>query len=438
MANFRRASGEVERGLRGAASAILRLIAPSAARRYVSFTALGGMVGSFLGFGEVIARKSLGASGFEITLLTMLAPIASLSTLWWARLLVGRSQTRLILLVGAVGMAAMASGFFLRSIEHLLLIHLIFFSFVNGLYGQAENRVLQQHFPATKTGRTFGLGQSIAQACGAAVSAGSGYYMDHVPEGYQHLFLASAIVGLISMTLLASIRTTTGTPDQKAPLDREFILSPLPKMVELLRERKDFLRFEMSFMLYGIAFMMLLPVVPLYLVDDLNYGYSQIGVARGMIAQLVMIAGVPFFGRIFDRTTPHRLAVWVFGALSIYPLTLLAAGFLEGTLRDAMVYFSFGWFGITMSGLTVLWSLSSIRFSAGEDSGIFQSIHVAATSLRASFAPILGYLVMTLFGKRTAMVVSAGVWLLAGTSVYYLRCYDIKTGAFRSLRARKS
>ncbi len=408
----------------------------TATHRYVSFAAMGGAVGSFLGFGEVIARKSLHSSGLAITMLTMLAPIASLSTLWWARLLVGRSQRNLVILVGTAGVMALASGFYLRNIEHLLLIYLIYFSFVNGLYGQAENRVLQQHISPNATGKTFGLGQSMAQAIGALVSAGAGFYMDRVPEGYQHLFLASAIIGLMSMAMLASIRTTTGTYEERARLDRKFLLSPLSNMYKLLVQRPDFLRFEISFMLYGTAFMMVLPVVPLYLVDDLKFSYSQIGMARGMVTQLVMIAGVPFFGRIFDRTTPHRLAIWVFASLSIYPLALLAALPLEGAWRSAAVYFAYAWFGFSMSGLTVIWSLSSMRFSAGEDSGIFQSVHVAATSLRACYAPLLGYVVMHYFGKVTTLFVASGVWLIASASVYYMRRIDIKQGVNHSLRAK--
>jgi len=397
---------------------------------------MGGAVGSFLGFGEVIARKSLYSSGLAITMLTMLAPIASLSTLWWARLLVGRSQRNLILLVGTTGMAAMASGFFLTRIEHLLLIYLIFFSFVNGLYGQAENRILQQHISPNARGKTFGFGQAMAQGFGALVSASAGFYMDKVPAGYQHLFLASALLGLMSMAMLASIRTTTGTYEEREHLDRKFLLSPLLNMYRLLQKRPDFLRFEISFMLYGTAFMMVLPVVPLYLVDDLKFSYSQIGMARGMVTQLVMIAGVPFFGRIFDRTTPHRMAVFVFAALSIYPLALLAALPLDGVWRSAAVYFAYAWFGLSMSGLTVIWSLSSMRFSAGEDSGIFQSVHVAATSLRACYAPLLGFVVMHYFGKVTTLFAASGVWLLASASVYFMRRLDHKSGDYQSLRAK--
>jgi hypothetical protein len=276
----------------------------------------------------------------------------------------------------------------------------------------------------------------MAQAVGALVSSGAGFYMDKVSEGYQHLFLASAIIAMMSMAMLASIRTTTGTYDNRERLNRKFLLSPLSNMYKLLVKRPDFLRFEISFMLYGTAFMMVLPVVPLFLVDDLKFSYSQIGMARGMVTQLVMIAGVPFFGRIFDRTTPHRMAVWVFASLAVYPLALLMALPLQGVWRSAAVYFAYAWFGFSMSGLTVIWSLSSMRFSAGEDSGIFQSVHVAATSLRACYAPLLGFAVMQYFGKVTTLIAASGVWLLASASVYIMRRIDVKQGEYHSLRAK--
>jgi hypothetical protein len=278
----------------------------------------------------------------------------------------------------------------------------------------------------------------MAQSIGAMVSAGAGLYMDHVPAGYQHLFLATSVVGITSMSLLASIHTTTGQPEDKARISKDFLISPLMGMVRLLKERKDFLRFEISFMLYGTAFMMLMPVIPLYLVDDLKFSYSDIGTARGMTMQLVMIGAVPFFGRIFDRTTPHRMAMAVFAALALFPLLLLSAQYLDGTLRKVMVFVAFGWFGICMSGLTVIWSLSSIRFSHGEDSGIFQSVHVAATSARALYAPLLGYGVMQLFGRPTAILAASGVWVVASASVYFLRRYDYRSGVYKSLRVHKA
>jgi len=188
-------------------------------------------------------------------------------------------------------------------------------------------------------------------------------------------------------------------------------------------------------MTYGVAFMLLMPVVPLYLVDDLKLSYSTIGLARGALMQVAMIPAMPIFGRIFDRSTPHRMGAWIFALLVFYPLLLLAAGKTDGTLRTALVYAAFGWFGVVMSGLSVIWSLSSIRFAAGEDVGIYQSVHVAATGVRGLVAPLLGYAVMTIFSKEAAMITSAVLWVAAGGMMVWMRRIDRRSGEATSLRA---
>lgn len=59
-------------------------ISPSQARgRFVLFQAFSGTVYAAMQFGEVIARKSLNANAFEVTILTMMMPLAGLTSIWW-------------------------------------------------------------------------------------------------------------------------------------------------------------------------------------------------------------------------------------------------------------------------------------------------------------------------------------------------------------------
>ena len=237
------------------------------------------------------------------------------------------------------------------------------------------------------------------------------------------------------MSRMASIPTGRGSWGDPLPFDHRIIIGPLRDVVRLLRQRPDFLRFEAAFMIYGVAFMMLMPVVPLYLVDDLRLSYATIGLARGTVCQLFMIIAIFIFGRWFDRSTPHRMAVSIFLLLAFYPLALLAALPLAGTWRDAAIYMAFAVFGVAMSGITVLWSLSSLRFSGGEDAGVYQSVHVAATGLRGMTAPLLGYMVMIHFGKPTAFIISSVLWVTASAAMVLMRKIDIRRGQNRSLRA---
>lgn len=410
-----------------------RLDRSPAARRYIVYSALMGAVFGALQFGEIIARKSMNASTLMVTFVTMLMPVAALTSLWWAKLIEGRDQRKLLIVIGSFSYIALASGAMLYSIRHLLGIHFIYFlSFA--LFGPSENRILQQHVASSKTGRTFGLATSIRMAVIAVYAGGAGLWMEKVEGGFRNVYPVTALIGFAGMLIFATIRTGGSLSGQPMPLNRHIFFGPLRDVVKLLKRRKDYLRFEAAFMVYGIAFMMTLPVVPLFLVDDLQLGYAAIGLARSTVPQVVMLVCIPIFGWIFDRSTPHRLAAIIFALLALYPLILISATYLEEPYRLAAVYTAFGYFGIVMSGVMVLWSLSSIRFSGDEDAGIYHSVHVAFTGIRGSFAPLLGLGVMSLMSKNAALLTSCCLFLVASGMMIMMRKIDAKHGENPSLR----
>ena len=407
---------------------------PSVPQRYIAFVSMNGVLFAVLNFGEVIARKSLGASGLEVTFLSMTMPVASLTSIWWARLLVGRDQGKFLIRFGIFAYLALLTGFFLQNIMHLISVFLCFF-IINALFIPADNRILQQHIPAKSTGRLYGMAVGLRLGIAALVSAGLGWYMDVQEEGFKHIFILAALTGFVATVIMSSIRTGYVQGADPVPLNRKLLIEPWRKAIQLLKVRKDYLRFEVAFMLYGIAFMMTLPVVPLYLVDDLKLSYVEIGLAKGTVTQLIMIFSVPLFGRIFDRTTPHKLASVVFLFLSGFPVLLLLAGMFEGNLRSILIYVSFAHFGFSMSGIFMIWGLSSLRFARGEDAGVYHSVHVAATGVRGLFAPLLGYMVMSTMGKTTALLTSSALLIVGSLMMILVRWWDKKVGEDLPLEA---
>ena len=406
----------------------------SAARRMLVFGTFSGVVYAMMNFGEVIARKSLGASALQITLMTMAMPVTSLTSVWWGRILIGRDQRAVLWVVGLFGLGMVFSGMFLDSFAHLFIMFMAYFiSFA--LLGTAQNRIFQQHIPANQTGGLFGLSYGFRMGISALISAGAGWWMEIVDKGWQQLFPFAGLIGVFSIWAIAQI--PTGMHREAAPLKISYWMTgPLKDVIVLLKRRKDYLRFEIAFMIYGIAFMMTLPVVPIFLVDELQLTYGEIGLSRGTAFQLVMIAGVPLFGRMFDRSTPHKLAGQSFFILAFFPLVLLSAKYFDGNIRFLLVIASFVIFGTALSAVAVLWNLSSMRFiGKDEDAGQFQSVHIAATGVRGLFAPMLGYLIMTRLGTSTALIASAATWLLSAIAMYAARKYDVYKGEAVSLRA---
>ena len=407
---------------------------PHAAGKFVFYSALVGAVSGLFQLGEVIACKSLDASAFGVTLLTMMGPIANFTSLWWGRILAGRDQSK-ILAYAALGCGlVLASGFVVSSMPHLTALFLLYYVFMSLTY-TTENRALQQHIAPARIGRLFGVATAVRMGLGALIATAAGLYMDSHPFGYRHLLGGSALVCAFGMLQLAAIRTARDASTPRSHIGLALLIEPLLNVMPLLRARKDFFRFEVAFMIYGAAYMMAMPVLPVFLVDTLQLDYTTIGLARGGIYFALLALAIPTFGRIYDRSTPHRMATGLFLLLAFFPLALLAAVWTEATWRLVFLYTGFGIFGIAMGGITVLWSLSSIRFAAHEDVSLFHSVHVAATGVRGLFAPLLGFALMKATSPQTALIVIAAVWLISSVAVVALRARDIRTGDFRSLRA---
>jgi MFS family permease len=402
--------------------------------KFVIYSSLVGAVGGLIQLAEVIAYKGLGASALSITLLTMAPPIANFTSLWWGKLLVGRDQSR-ILRAAAIGCGAvLASGMVLASITHFIALLLFYFIFLALTY-TTENRALQQHIPATRVGRLFGIATVARTGLGALVAAGAGFYMDAHPTGYRHLFGGAAIVcaaGILELSLIPTARDTT---NPRVSLRPAMLLSPLTSVIPLLRARPDFFRFEVVFMIYGMGYLMAMPVLPIFLVKTLGLDYATIGLARGGVYFALLSLGTLLFSVLYDRSTPHRLSAAVFFLLTFFPLTLIAAAHHQGAERLAFLYAAFSFFGVAMGGANLLWSLSSIRFAGHEDVGPYHSVHVAATGVRGLFAPLIGFALMSATSPQTALLTIAAVWLTSSIATIALRLWDIRTGTFRSLRS---
>ena len=97
---------------------------------------------------------------------------------------------------------------------------------------------------------------------------------------------------------------------------------------------KHFAEFERNYFIYGIAFMIILPAIPKYLVDYLNMDYSQTFLAKGVISQLGIMLLAPIAGRIFDRQNPAFFAFMTFACLSLYPAILFISTFLLGSVLE--------------------------------------------------------------------------------------------------------
>jgi hypothetical protein len=201
---------------------------------------------------------------------------------------------------------------------------------------------------------------------------------------------------------------------------------PGKNLVRILNINRAFLRFEIYFFLYGMAFMILTPVVPVFLVDNLHLSYAPISFAKGLIFHSALIVFTPLMGRYHGKGSPARFCGFVFLLLALYPVMLVTANFAD-TNSEMIVYVSYFFFGLAMSGVSIAWALSSIYYAPVREVSNYQAVHITLTGLRGIFSPAIGYMVMQLFAIQYSFFLSAFLFVLSSV-LMFKESKIVKTG----------
>ncbi len=376
---------------------------------------------------DIIARKALHAKDWQLMLMTMLWPVANFFSVWWARVF-ERSchKQRYFVLAGIIGRLSLVWAIWLVSMnEYLVLLGLLFAS--NSLIVPAQNSIYQRNINPSRRARVFGIIQSVGIAVSVVITFVAGRLLDVREESFRLILVVTGIVGFLSAAVLAMIRIQEplGQRDCQPLHWKRVLFEPVTGTLKLLRENKAFAAFERSFSIYGMGFIMMQPIIPIYLVDKLQLTYTANFLAKGIVSQLGMLFLSPLIGKLHDRMHPFRFMAAAFGLLMFFPLLFVVSSLVQGeaVLPVVIVFVAYLVFGIAMAGVNITWNMGSIFFAGDEDASIYQSVHVTMTGIRGLIAPVLGFAVLKLFSLTMVFVVAAGFFLAA--AIYSFRDYRL-------------
>jgi MFS family permease len=174
-----------------------------------------------------------------------------------------------------------------------------------------------------------------------------------------------------------------------------------------LKSNPDFAAFEKNFSIYGLGFLMVIPVIPILLVERLHMNYTNTFIAKGILSQVGILLFSPLFGKLHDHKDIFQFGSLVFGILAIYQF-----GFVLATLSSSVIFasiivlISYLIYGIAMSGVNVTWTMGSIYFAGDEDASMFQSVHITLTGIRGLIAPLFGFAIYRVFGLTAVFLVA--------------------------------
>ena len=382
-----------------------------------------GVVSSLSQTQDIIARKALHAADWQLMLMMMIWPVTNFFSIWWGRLFEKSChKSRYFVVVGIFGRLTLIYAIWLTTMNEYLVLLGIMFGF-NSLLIPAQNSIYQKNINSTHRAKIYGYTISLGMLISIGFTFFAGRLLDSQESMYRLILVLTGISGFISCVFLAlvKIQEPVCTEIREKPRFRDVLADPIHRTLKLLKENKQFAAFERSYSIYGMGFIMMTPIIPIYLVDVLKLSYTTNFLAKGIISQVGLLFLSPYIGKIHDRLHPFRFISVAFATLFLYPiLILLSSQLLQyHVLSVAIVFAAYLVFGIAMAAVNISWNMSSIYFAGAEDAAMYQSVHVTMTGIRGLIAPVLGLLLMKFIGITAVFVVAAGFLLWASLISYH-------------------
>lgn len=370
------------------------------------------------GFVAFILYKDLGASPFQIALLTMLKPVVTVLSFYWSAGLKGRSSK--------LKPNVMWAGLWMRA-PFLLCpwfdsVWFVVAAAVNYMFfyraaAPAWLEILRRNMGEGIRSRAFSLSSALGYCEGIVLSIGMGVVLDGNPGLWKILFSGAAVVGLISVIVQGQVpvevEKDTG---EKLPL-KELLVRPWRDSYRLIKERPDFAKFQWGFMVCGFGIMLIQPALILFSVDTLGINYLEMATAVSIAKGLGFAVSSPLWSKWMDRIHISKLSSFVFLTIGLFPVLLCLSTF--GLVWFYIAYF---WYGVGQGGSHLVWNLSGPAFAGKEESSRYTGVGVVLAGLRGGVAPPMGGWLAVSFG-------SIGVLIMGGILCFY--------SGIRILRNRK-
>jgi hypothetical protein len=389
---------------------------------------------------DIILKKSLGGTDFQIMLLSLFTSSAFLASIYGAEF-INRSDNppRLIIKMGiAAKFFLLLIPIFNNSVFFIVCISIT--AYLDSMMLSSWNIVFKHNYTDANRNKLYSYATSVSTSILLVSSTIFGVLLDNDNFIYRLIFPLSGIAGMfmyynlskmIGLSLVKYPKVEQSANNFSFKLFKDILILPVRNTKRIFKKNKPFFRFEIYFFLYGMAFMVILPAIPVYAVDVLNLGYTPISIARGLIFQSLLIIFMPLMGRLHGTGNPTKFCGYSFILLAFYPLIFMSAQFpvFANFFPDKIyiVYAAFVVFGIGMSAISISWTLGSIFYAPPFEVSNYQAVHITLTGLRGLFSPAIGYMVMKMFSVNYTFILSAflfftgGILMLLDTRLFYVR-----------------
>lgn len=369
-----------------------------------------------------IMCKDLQATPWQIACIVSLNPIASLFSLYWSSQ-IKRRRDRLRSNIIWAGILGHAPFLFVPWISHPW-----FFIFASGIYmlfhrgaNPAWMEILKVNVPEDSRKTVFAYGSVAYHAGGAILAIVIGWLLDDYFQAWRWLFPITALFSLSAIIFQVALPIKTSHSSDSTAVDVPFsfkgqLQKPWKEAWDLMKQRPDFARFQIGFMLGGGGLMLWQPALPQFFFDILHLNYKELTIAMTLCKTIGYALALPLWTKMMSRMDICVFSATVTAIAALFPLGLMAAQW-----NLIWLYTAYLLYGIMQAGSELSWNLSGPIFSKQEDSSTYTGINVVSIGLRGCISPPLGSFLCNLTNASLVLAMGGGLCLLATWQMYLNR-----------------
>lgn len=346
--------------------------------------------GGSVAFFPVIARR-IGASSFQMALLTSGPFLGSLFTIYWSRISNNVDKMKFFLSMKILARAIIF--LMVLAVNPWLFIVVVF---LNALFEQAGSPaylgIMKEIYPGYVRGKTMGyvLGEQAISAICASYMAG--ILLDWIT--YRYVFPLAAVIGICSLAYFGKIKTKSKNKTRNV---KKHGVIPF-EAIDVFRKDKSFFYYSLIFFAYGFGSLLAMPLYPIFLVDILRVSNSTMGKLVSISSFLWLISYI-FWGRYIDRKGEVKSLIVLILISSFVPLLYSVSFSLPLIILAGAI-----------SGFTIGSELVRVTYIAKitkpENVQTYLGIDFSLMGIRGIVAPFLGVGLMNLVGIRRTLFIS--------------------------------
>ena len=414
---------------------------------HMIFSFIEGAIKGVLVLNEFVFLKSLEGSEYQIGFLFQFSVVVYVFLIFISEFIRRIPYKRKVLRYTGIitRLPLLMLAFFPQSTEvvtsseiyHLIFlgIFLIFFLYQPVVF-PIINLLLKHNYREENFGKLYSYGQTLHKLTMLVVTFAYGFLLDMDYFAFTYIWPIMGVLGIFSIYLLSLIDYTPPIKKQPKKPFLENVKQSIMGMVNILRNHKAYLHFELGFLFYGFAFMSSATVIVIFFDKELGLNYSSMAFYKNSYNILAILL-LPIFGRLIGKFDPRTYGMITYSSILIFILFVALAEFFPGysTIMGFDIYYiliGYVFFhGIFAASMPLLFSIGSAYFCDKEEADSYQAVHLSLVGIRALFAPLLGVFFYQNFGFLVTFAIGI-LSLTAAIGILWYSKRNVKDLKFRN------